>query len=156
MKRRLLIIAIFLLLGAVVNVAVAWGCFVSVDSVFDTKPLSITEGDIEWWRKHFPAELPGVPLSITEGDVEWWRRQFPAEFPGEPSHYNISSALGYVGGHTRCPSRKPPGRVVCHSQGSIRSRRTDMRARVPFFSPTQTAGHVDGGLAATLQPATMA
>ncbi len=26
MKRRLLIIAIFLLLGAVVNVAVAWGC----------------------------------------------------------------------------------------------------------------------------------
>jgi len=29
MKRRLLIIAIFLLLGAVVNVAVAWGCAVS-------------------------------------------------------------------------------------------------------------------------------
>ena len=26
MKRRLLIIGIFLLLGAVVNVAVAWGC----------------------------------------------------------------------------------------------------------------------------------
>ncbi len=26
MKRRLLIIAVFLLLGAVVNVAVAWGC----------------------------------------------------------------------------------------------------------------------------------
>ncbi len=26
MKRRLLIVAIFLLLGAVVNVAVAWGC----------------------------------------------------------------------------------------------------------------------------------
>ncbi len=31
MKRRLLIIAIFLLLGAVMNVAVAWGCAVWVD-----------------------------------------------------------------------------------------------------------------------------
>ena len=31
MKRRLLIIAIFLLLGAVVNVAVAWGCALGLD-----------------------------------------------------------------------------------------------------------------------------
>ena len=31
MKRRLLIIAVFLLLGAVVNVAVAWGCAVLID-----------------------------------------------------------------------------------------------------------------------------
>ncbi len=30
MKRRLLILAVFLLLGAVVNVAVAWGCAVWV------------------------------------------------------------------------------------------------------------------------------
>ncbi len=31
MRRRLLTLAIFLLLGAVVNVAVAWGCAVSID-----------------------------------------------------------------------------------------------------------------------------
>ncbi len=73
MKRHLLIIAIWLLLGAVVNVAVAWGCFVSADWVFDTRGLSITEGDVEWWSEHVPAE-----------------------FPAEPSYFYISSALGYV------------------------------------------------------------
>ncbi len=58
MRRRLLTIAIFLLAGAVVNVAVAWGCAwrprdawwsgESVDK--DSSPIDIT-----WWNKHvFP------------------------------------------------------------------------------------------------------
>ena len=43
MKRRLLIIAIFLLLGAVVNVAVAWGAYVPC-SILPSEVDMPTEG----------------------------------------------------------------------------------------------------------------
>ena len=54
MKRRLLIIAVFLLLGAVVNVAVAWGCALS---------LRFGGGDVDTWTlsgKVAPARLFAV------------------------------------------------------------------------------------------------
>ncbi len=47
MKRRLLTLAIFLLLGAVVNVAVAWGCavWISYNDLFGTKITWSPQGD---------------------------------------------------------------------------------------------------------------
>ncbi len=54
MKRRLLIIAIFLLLGVVVNVAVAWGCVVLAKT---STPLSLIDEDAGWPRDvpdHWP------------------------------------------------------------------------------------------------------
>ncbi len=43
MKRRLLIIGIFLLLGAVVNVAVAWGCAVWIRAPYGATPGTLYE-----------------------------------------------------------------------------------------------------------------
>ena len=58
MKRRLLIVAIFLLAGALVNVAVAWGIVAHLET-FD---ISWSFGDVElddpesfkWWTMHAP------------------------------------------------------------------------------------------------------
>ncbi len=58
MKRRLLIIAICLLLGAVVNVAVAWGCARwSVAPFREITPTSRLPSDADWPR----AVPPGWP-----------------------------------------------------------------------------------------------
>ncbi len=57
MKRRLLIIGIFLLLGAVVNVAVAWGCAILAES---PRPLSRTDTDEPQWPRNVPAHWPPV------------------------------------------------------------------------------------------------
>ncbi len=57
MKRRLLIIAICLLLGAVVNVAVAWGCAIFAEW---TPPLSHTDADEPQWPRNVPAHWPPV------------------------------------------------------------------------------------------------
>ncbi len=55
MKRHLLIIGICLLLGAVVNVAVAWGCVVLAAK--SPIPLSFVDEDADWPRDvpdHWP------------------------------------------------------------------------------------------------------
>ncbi len=63
MKHPLLIIAICLLLGAVVNVAVAWGCAV-------WSPVDITPGSSE-------SELVKWPGPVPEGwpPLDWWQRE---------------------------------------------------------------------------------
>jgi len=43
MKRRLLIVAVFLLAGAVVNVAVAWGCAAWVEPDTNTSAFFVSE-----------------------------------------------------------------------------------------------------------------
>ena len=94
MRHAVARIAVFALLGIVVNTVIAWTCFLLVESVFDTKPLSLTEADLEWWRRHAPPD-----------------------FPAEPSWFNISSALGYS---SRNYSWARPGMVPhpCHLQRS--------------------------------------
>ena len=68
MKRRLLIIAVFLLLGAVVNVAVAWG--LSLRSWPYTKrygfqqQLVPDEDGINWWRRHVVPGFPDTPAGM--------------------------------------------------------------------------------------------
>ena len=61
MKRRLAILAIFLLLGAVVNVGVAWGFALWVDLTWgkgERRPLSATV--VESARTQ-PGACPGLP-----------------------------------------------------------------------------------------------
>ncbi len=56
MKRHLLIIAICLLLGAVVNVAVAWGC--ATWSALEVVSVSLqepTKTEQRWWRQIYPT-----------------------------------------------------------------------------------------------------
>ena len=55
MKRRLLFVAVFLLAGAVVNVAVAWGaaCWPrDVYSISSKGNAALSVEDIAWWNKH--------------------------------------------------------------------------------------------------------
>ena len=57
MKRRLLIIAVFLLLGAVVNVAVAWGF--AVRSIWGTGGTGVGASESQWWDQRAPAGFGG-------------------------------------------------------------------------------------------------
>ncbi len=63
MKRRLLIVAVFLLAGAVVNVAVAWGCAAWAPSVVSAgvKPISLDgwPEDSLWLVEQMPVAEPG-------------------------------------------------------------------------------------------------
>ncbi len=76
MKRRLLIIAVFLLLGAVVNVAVAWGCVLLANHVWpyeafaDLNPEHATPSA---WRRSVPASWPDVPMSRRTYEGKWFR-----------------------------------------------------------------------------------
>ncbi len=59
MRRLTLTIAIFLLAGAVVNVAVAWACAVMSQTLNLGGAQRTTEADRSWWKKHAP---PGFAL----------------------------------------------------------------------------------------------
>ena len=81
MKRRLLIAAIFLLAGAVVNVAVAWGCGLSFYTGTGFKHVTVVRGrpPVDWWGEDppegfalhsthgfFVSSMPGVELAIAK------------------------------------------------------------------------------------------
>ena len=72
MKRRLLIIAVFLLLGAVVNVAVAWACAVWSPVRYASSPLvdRPTDDEQRLWRASRP------PHAASLGTVVWRGRGF--------------------------------------------------------------------------------
>ncbi len=57
MKRRLTKLVVFLLLGAVVNVAVAWGCATWSALKLVSRPLveRPTDADQRWWQQVVPA-----------------------------------------------------------------------------------------------------
>ena len=66
MKRRLLIAAVFLLAGAVVNVAVAWGCnwLAPTPQVF--RPLPDLDAKIDWPHA-VPDGWPSRPIFLADG-----------------------------------------------------------------------------------------
>ena len=76
-KRRLLIIAIFLLAGAVVNVAVAWGCAAFIDPTADPNEIvaSRTTGHRTWELLRF--QVPGVTFFWS---THGWMAE-PLDFP---------------------------------------------------------------------------
>ena len=71
MKRHLLILAIVLLAGAVVNVVVAWGCALwspSMPSVIHSiEPLEPDQSHRQWWATHRPHQFPDAPEVV----VSW-------------------------------------------------------------------------------------
>ncbi len=77
MKRPLLITAIFLLLGAVVNVAVAWGCAgwprYAVSIGPEDHQVLPSSRDVGWWNKHV------VPLFDADIDILWDNRDVGVE-----------------------------------------------------------------------------
>ncbi len=75
MKRRLLIIGIFLLAGAVVNVAVAWGCVLLAHHVWPSEALADPNPELATpsaWRRSVPASWPEVPISERIHQGKWF------------------------------------------------------------------------------------
>ena len=60
-KRRLLIVAIFLLAGAVVNVAVAWGCAACSKPTGVVRWSTSTGKRDHLWDDHRPSHFPDIP-----------------------------------------------------------------------------------------------
>ncbi|MCL4199366.1 MAG: hypothetical protein KJZ69_17885 [Phycisphaerales bacterium] len=74
--------SIFLLLGAIVNVAVAWGCaFPSMDEILDSS------------SRIYGAEDASPSVDVNR--IQWWRAHAPKGFARDPDHVWIASAFGY-------------------------------------------------------------
>ena len=65
MRRRLLILAVFLLAGAVVNVGVAWGCYSRADP--DQQTTLILDREMALWKKYADRGWPPEPTQATYG-----------------------------------------------------------------------------------------
>ena len=65
MRRRLTKLVVFLLLGAIVNVAVAWGCAMR-DPWYNREARLATEDDTRWWHAHVPEDFPATPWKVAE------------------------------------------------------------------------------------------
>ncbi len=74
-KRRLLTIAIFLLAGAVVNVAVAWGCArwsCWLDMILAPVNLVTTSAPAGWWLDNVPQSWPDKPAYAVTRGTGWY------------------------------------------------------------------------------------
>jgi hypothetical protein len=70
MKRRATKVVLFLLLGAIVNVAVAWACHLTLEErSAESLTRKPTQSEIEWWRQQKPAAFVAEPYGVVE-----WRR----------------------------------------------------------------------------------
>ncbi len=88
MRRSLLTVAIFLLAGAVVNVAVAWGCVLLANHVWPSEALADPNPEHATpsaWRRSVPASWPEVPISGRTYEGKWLRvvRESCLDFNGE-------------------------------------------------------------------------
>ena len=63
MKRHVVIVAILLLAGAVVNVAVAWGCAVGPEAIRRLDSDRTTDCEKGWWTHHTPWSDSPVPVA---------------------------------------------------------------------------------------------
>ncbi len=66
MKRRLLIVAVFLLAGAVVNVAVACWCYHKGD-FYELESKRLVERDTALWKEYSKGDWPSEPAEASEG-----------------------------------------------------------------------------------------
>ncbi len=90
MKRRLLTIAIFLLAGAVVNVAVAWGCARwprYIFSISSENSVALSFQDIAWWNKHVS------PLFHRHAEFAFKRREVGIE---ASMFFSAATAQGHM------------------------------------------------------------
>lgn len=67
MKRLHLTISISLLLGAVINIGVAWGC-IRWSSSDASELYKATRHDRTWWRRHAPATFNGSASDVCKSD----------------------------------------------------------------------------------------
>ena len=83
MTRRLLILAVFLLAAAVVNVAVAWGCYSRADP--DQQATLILDREMALWKKYADRGWPPEPTQATYGRAFGFEITTTAEYYTEAS-----------------------------------------------------------------------
>ncbi len=66
MRRRLFTLAICLLLGAVVNVAVAWGCALGHTDYMNNEKHPPALDDLRWWKERAPQGFPLQPVGAAD------------------------------------------------------------------------------------------
>src|SRR5262245_15279170 len=57
MKRRVGKVALFLLLGAIINIAIAWTCVLNPWHVRNTSGSLDLESQVQWWRTVAPPDM---------------------------------------------------------------------------------------------------
>ena len=101
-RRRLLIIATFLLAGMVVNVAVAWGCAVWLDSggpIHGSPKRGVTAADdprwwvwvvdargstmVKSWASRDSPRLAALPPDATQDEIDSWLSGEPIRVPND-------------------------------------------------------------------------
>ncbi len=65
-KRHLLTLALFLCLGAVLNVAVAWACAQGHTDLMNIEEHPLSLDDLRWWNERAPHGFPPSPVGILE------------------------------------------------------------------------------------------
>ncbi len=76
MKRWVLAILLFLLLGAVANVAVAWGCVLLANHVWSSEAMADPNPEHATpsaWRRSVPGSWPKAPISERTHERKWFR-----------------------------------------------------------------------------------
>ncbi len=140
MKRRLLIVAVFLLAGAVVNVAVAWGCSLFVPLNYGVRtmgPIEIVPVDEPVWHLKVNTQLGALRIDSYAAMNKWvvtpersipkWSRAFQpptkADFdlpfireqalglPLLSLHYRDYDSTRYIGAILVEPRRSPS--ILC-------------------------------------------
>ncbi len=66
MKRRLFKLVLFLLLGAVVNVAVAWTCAQGHTDYMNSEEHPPSLDDLRWWNERAPQGFPLQPVGAAD------------------------------------------------------------------------------------------
>jgi hypothetical protein len=66
MKRIVLKLVLFLLLGAILNVTIAWGLNVAPHTYATGMEKYLGEDDVLWWRTNAPAGFPAEPAGSYE------------------------------------------------------------------------------------------
>ena len=71
MKHRLLKLGVFLLLGAIINVAVAWGCAAFSPIPMQSAPskwMWMAQSDRDWWDEHAPPQVEKLLVNEWGGE----------------------------------------------------------------------------------------
>lgn len=66
MKRHLLTLALLLILGAVLNVAVAWTCAQGHTDYLNIEEHPPSLDELRWWNERGPQDFPRSPVGVSE------------------------------------------------------------------------------------------
>ncbi len=101
MRRRLFTLAIFLLLGAVVNVAVAWGCALGHTDYMNNEKHPPSLDDLRWWKERAPQGFPPQPVGAADSYGFGLTYAFLWELEGEVHHTLGDNAARFRAGLPR-------------------------------------------------------